>query len=180
MKHQACFTVLSWLNCVDECFWPFIQIKTICVFQSYCPWPLNIEQQPHLEDTNAAVCKGPPEILLIQAHRCLQSLPRSTKIDLHFWYSSWSYRDISPSHWLNLTIMIPFSTALVTSLVTLFLCVHFNLWLSYAILEHRTYKKPNIIIILADDMGWGDLGANIDSETATTPNLEKMASKGLR
>ncbi|PIO24201.1 hypothetical protein AB205_0122280 [Aquarana catesbeiana] len=76
--------------------------------------------------------------------------------------------------------MIPFSTALVTSLVTLFLCVHFNLWLSYAILEHRTYKKPNIIIILADDMGWGDLGANIASETATTPNLEKMASKGLR
>ncbi|CAI9585761.1 unnamed protein product, partial [Staurois parvus] len=79
-----------------------------------------------------------------------------------------------------LTIMITFSTAPLTLLVTFFLCAHFNLWLSNAILENKTYKKPNIIIILADDMGWGDLGANNATETATTPNLEKMASKGLR
>ncbi|KAM5125363.1 LOW QUALITY PROTEIN: arylsulfatase G [Mantella aurantiaca] len=75
--------------------------------------------------------------------------------------------------------MILFSTTWVTSLVTLLLCSHFNFWISKAILENGSYKKPNIIIILADDMGWGDLSANMADEE-TTPNLERMASKGLR
>ncbi|XP_007639225.1 arylsulfatase G isoform X3 [Cricetulus griseus] len=39
--------------------------------------------------------------------------------------------------------------------------------------------KPNIVIILADDMGWGDLGANW-AETKDTTNLDKMASEGMR
>ncbi|XP_036052867.1 arylsulfatase G isoform X3 [Onychomys torridus] len=39
--------------------------------------------------------------------------------------------------------------------------------------------KPNIVIILADDMGWGDLGANW-AETKVTPNLDKMAAEGMR
>ncbi|XP_021511396.1 arylsulfatase G isoform X2 [Meriones unguiculatus] len=39
--------------------------------------------------------------------------------------------------------------------------------------------KPNIVIILADDMGWGDLGANC-AETKDTTNLDKMASEGMR
>ncbi|CAH6776349.1 Arsg [Phodopus roborovskii] len=38
--------------------------------------------------------------------------------------------------------------------------------------------KPNIVIILADDMGWGDLGANW-AETKDTTNLDKMASEGM-
>ncbi|XP_042558661.1 arylsulfatase G isoform X1 [Dipodomys spectabilis] len=40
-------------------------------------------------------------------------------------------------------------------------------------------QKPNIVIILADDMGWGDLGANW-AETKDTPNLDKIASEGMR
>ncbi|XP_034361550.1 arylsulfatase G isoform X1 [Arvicanthis niloticus] len=39
--------------------------------------------------------------------------------------------------------------------------------------------KPNMVIILADDMGWGDLGANW-AETKDTTNLDKMASEGMR
>lgn len=39
--------------------------------------------------------------------------------------------------------------------------------------------KPNIVIILADDMGWGDLGANW-AEAKGTTNLDKMASEGMR
>lgn len=39
--------------------------------------------------------------------------------------------------------------------------------------------KPNIVIILADDMGWGDLGANW-AEAKGTANLDKMASEGMR
>jgi len=39
-------------------------------------------------------------------------------------------------------------------------------------------KKPNIIVILADDMGYSDIGC-FGSETKT-PNLDEMASKGLK
>ncbi|KAK7870334.1 hypothetical protein R5R35_003721 [Gryllus longicercus] len=40
-------------------------------------------------------------------------------------------------------------------------------------------NRPNIIIILADDMGWGDMGANW-AETTDTPNLDALAKGGLR
>ncbi|XP_029066653.1 arylsulfatase G [Monodon monoceros] len=40
-------------------------------------------------------------------------------------------------------------------------------------------RKPNFVIILADDMGWGDLGANW-AETKDTANLDKMAAEGMR
>ncbi|XP_014402744.1 PREDICTED: arylsulfatase G isoform X4 [Myotis brandtii] len=39
--------------------------------------------------------------------------------------------------------------------------------------------KPNFVIILADDMGWGDLGANW-AETKDTANLDQMAAEGMR
>lgn len=39
-------------------------------------------------------------------------------------------------------------------------------------------KSPNIIIMLMDDMGWGDLGANGDI-TRETVELDRMASEGM-
>ncbi|XP_054610980.1 arylsulfatase G-like isoform X2 [Dunckerocampus dactyliophorus] len=42
-------------------------------------------------------------------------------------------------------------------------------------------KKPNFIVILADDIGWGDLDINNPEErTNNTPNLNLMAQQGLR
>ncbi|XP_029424270.1 arylsulfatase G isoform X2 [Nannospalax galili] len=49
----------------------------------------------------------------------------------------------------------------------------------FSISEKTRIRKPNIVIILADDMGWGDLGANW-AETKDTLNLDKMASEGMR
>jgi arylsulfatase A len=38
---------------------------------------------------------------------------------------------------------------------------------------------PNVVIILADDMGWGDLGV-YGGTAAKTPNIDKMAAEGAR
>ena len=43
-------------------------------------------------------------------------------------------------------------------------------------------KKPNIVVIMTDDVGWGDLGCYGGGETrgAPTPNLDRMAAEGMR
>lgn len=45
--------------------------------------------------------------------------------------------------------------------------------------DKATAEKPNIVLILADDLGWGELTCygNTFNET---PNLDKLASQGLR
>ena len=44
--------------------------------------------------------------------------------------------------------------------------------------QQTTSEKPNIIVILADDMGFSDLGS-FGSEI-NTPNLDKLAAEGLK
>jgi arylsulfatase A-like enzyme len=40
-------------------------------------------------------------------------------------------------------------------------------------------RKPNIVFILIDDMGYGDLGC-YGGRFAPTPNLDKLAQQGMR
>ena len=40
--------------------------------------------------------------------------------------------------------------------------------------------KPNIVILYADDMGYGDLSANNPKSKIPTPHLDKLAKEGMR
>ena len=44
--------------------------------------------------------------------------------------------------------------------------------------EKGIQQKPNVILILADDMGWSDIGCY--GSEVETPNLDKMAEEGIR
>lgn len=49
-------------------------------------------------------------------------------------------------------------------------------------LEAKTGRKPNVLILLVDDMGYGDPGAFGGGEMAgaPTPNIDKLAQNGLK
>lgn len=46
-------------------------------------------------------------------------------------------------------------------------------------LSAQNNQKPNIIIILADDLGWGDVGFN-GQQKIKTPNLDRMSKEGIK
>lgn len=41
-------------------------------------------------------------------------------------------------------------------------------------------KKPNVIIILTDDLGYADLGSQNQEDDVRTPNLDRFSSEGIR
>src|SRR5688572_25348417 len=45
--------------------------------------------------------------------------------------------------------------------------------------EQAAAAPPNVVIIFADDLGYGDLGC-YGSPVISTPNLDRMAAEGLR
>ena len=49
--------------------------------------------------------------------------------------------------------------------------------LSYA--EGAATRRPNVVLILADDLGWGDLGC-YGHEKIQTPHLDRLAREGVR
>jgi arylsulfatase A-like enzyme len=57
------------------------------------------------------------------------------------------------------------------------------LWLAAALLEPAPAaaqdSRPNVILVMADDQGWGDTGYNGHPQLKT-PNLDAMAAAGLR
>jgi len=40
--------------------------------------------------------------------------------------------------------------------------------------------KPNFVVILADDMGWGDLGAYNSASKIPTPRMDQLATESRR
>ncbi|MDY7107814.1 MAG: arylsulfatase [Planctomycetota bacterium] len=46
--------------------------------------------------------------------------------------------------------------------------------------ENRKDERPNIVFILADDLGYGDLGCLNPDSKISTPNMDRLADDGLR
>jgi arylsulfatase A len=44
----------------------------------------------------------------------------------------------------------------------------------------QLHNKPNIVFIMADDMGFGDVGCYNPESKIDTPNMDKLASEGMR
>ena len=68
--------------------------------------------------------------------------------------------------------------------VIMFKCIFFGLFLSTALFaeDNTVSKKPNIVFIMTDDVGWGDLGCYGGGENrgCLTPHLDRMAEEGMR
>ncbi|MCP4741333.1 MAG: sulfatase-like hydrolase/transferase, partial [Actinomycetales bacterium] len=41
-------------------------------------------------------------------------------------------------------------------------------------------RSPNVVLIVADDLGWADITPNNPSTFYRTPNLERLAASGVR
>lgn len=46
------------------------------------------------------------------------------------------------------------------------------------VLQSKSYTQPNIVFIMADDLGWADLSM-MGSDYYETPNIDRLASQGL-
>ncbi|MBI4904893.1 MAG: sulfatase-like hydrolase/transferase [Acidobacteria bacterium] len=59
---------------------------------------------------------------------------------------------------------------------------HFFLSSSAACLPHAAFaaERPNIVYVLADDLGRGDLGCYNPDSRIPTPNMDKLAGQGVR
>src|SRR6478609_4372382 len=47
-------------------------------------------------------------------------------------------------------------------------------------MEAATPARPNIVYVLADDPGWGDLQCYNRNSAIPTPNANRLASEGMR
>ena len=59
------------------------------------------------------------------------------------------------------------------------LCILISVLLPLGILGTDKTTKPNIVFLLADDMGYGDLGC-FGSQVVQSPNIDKLASQGTK
>lgn len=70
------------------------------------------------------------------------------------------------------------STLPLTALAVPFLAVLYALFLSPIARQATAAERPNIVMILADDQGWGDLSLH-GNTNLSTPNIDSLAADGV-
>lgn len=63
--------------------------------------------------------------------------------------------------------------------IILYSCIIFLLVPHFNLLAQQSGQRPNIIFIMTDDQGYGDVGY-LEHPEVKTPNIDKMAQNGLR
>ena len=58
--------------------------------------------------------------------------------------------------------------------------LRFAIVAAFALLSSNADAKPNILVILADDLGWGELGCQGFTQQIPTPNIDSIAKNGVR
>ena len=69
-----------------------------------------------------------------------------------------------------ITNITPFKS-LILFILTVFL---------FSCTEKKVNTKPNVVLILADDLGYSDLSCYSSEYGIYTPNIDKVASEGVR
>ena len=64
--------------------------------------------------------------------------------------------------------------------IKLFTCYTVVVLFFVNVIKAQEKSKPNIVIIYADDMGYGDLNCQNPNSKIPTPNLDQLASEGIR
>ena len=71
---------------------------------------------------------------------------------------------------------------MVCALLRTFACFLFIIGVPFGALmaQKRASDKPNVVIILADDLGYGDVSVNNPMARTKTPNIDRLAQRGIR
>ncbi len=57
--------------------------------------------------------------------------------------------------------------------------IYLALFWTLAAVSARSAELPNIVFILADDLGYGDVGCYNSESRVPTPNIDRLASAGM-
>ncbi len=68
---------------------------------------------------------------------------------------------------------------MIVTLLQRFFLAAFVLFLAGGISSAAEARRPNVVFIIADDLGWGDLGS-YGQKIIRTPRLDRMAAEGMR
>ncbi|MBT4867703.1 MAG: sulfatase [Planctomycetaceae bacterium] len=75
--------------------------------------------------------------------------------------------------------MTKFARGIQHALLLSCLCAAYSLLLAGDKVRAAENRPPNVVVIYADDLGYGDLGC-FGHPTIRTPNLDRMAAEGMR